>query len=155
MRRLITTFIIGLGFVLAGTALAREIEDGKLLVYPQKDGKYKAGDVIGDKVTFYGYAGDVWERKHITGLLLKKGEDATDEQKHIVYVTAKQLKIDAFIELSGHEQPLVEAAPAPAPSPAPAPVAAAAPAPAADPAAAPAAAPAPATPPADATPAKH
>ena len=66
MRRLITTFIIGLGFVTAVTALAREIEDGKLLVYPQKDGKYKAGDVIGDKVTFYGYAGDVWERKGLS-----------------------------------------------------------------------------------------
>lgn len=148
MRRLITTAIISLGLVTAGSALAREIEDGKLLVYPQKDGKYKAGDVIGDKVTFYGYAGDVWERKHIIGLLLKKGEDATDEQKHIVYVTARQLKIDAFIELGGKEQPLVEAA-APAPAPAPA----ATPAPAADPAAV--AAPAPAAPPADATPAKH
>jgi hypothetical protein len=150
MRRLITTAIISLGLVTAGTALAREIEDGKLLVYAQKDGKYKAGDVIGDKVTFYGYAGDVWERKHITGLLLKKGQDASAEQKHVVYVTARQLKIDAFIEIDGKEQPLVEAAPAPAPQPAP--VAAAAPA--ADPAAAQPAA-APATPPADATPAKH
>jgi len=146
MRRLITTAIISLGLVTAGTALAREIEDGKLLVFPQKDGKYKAGDVIGDKVTFYGYAGDVWERKHITGLLLKKGQEASAEQKHVVYVTAKQLKIDAFIEIDGKEQPLVEAAP-PAPAPA------AAPAPTADAAAA--AAPAPAPPPADATPAKH
>src|SRR5689334_5030628 len=120
MRRLVTTLIIGLGLATAGSAFAREIEDGKLLVYPLKDGKYKAGEVTGDKVTFYGYAGDVWERKHITGLLLKKGQDATSEQKHVVYVTAKQLKINAFIELDGHEQPLIEAEPAPAAVPAPA-----------------------------------
>ncbi|TLY52761.1 MAG: hypothetical protein E6K53_03225 [Gammaproteobacteria bacterium] len=148
MRRLVTTLIIGLGLASAGSALAREIEDGKLLVFPQKDGKYRAGDVIGDKVTFYGYAGDVWERKHITGLLLKKGEAATAEQKHIVYVTAKQLKIDAFIEVDGKEQPLVEAAPAPAPAPAAAPVVA-------DPAAAAQPAAAATTAPPSAEPAKH
>lgn len=142
MRRLIATTIACFGLGIAGMAAARDIEDGKLLVYPQKDGKYKVTDVIGDKVTFYGVAAEVWERKHVTGLLLKKGENATAEQKHIVYVTAKQLKIDAFIELDGKEQPIVEAAPAPAPAVAPAPAADAAAQPA--PAVAPAAAPAPA-----------
>lgn len=140
MRRIIYGLFVVLSVGAAGAALARDIEDNKLLVYPQKDGKYKVTDVIGDKVTFYGVAAEVWERKHVTGLLLKKGESATAEQKHVVYVTAKNLKIDAFIEMDGHEQPLVEAAPAPAAAP-PAPAAdaaaqpapAAAPAPAADP----------------------
>jgi hypothetical protein len=148
MHRIIKSLVVVLSIGAAGAALARDIEDNKLLVYPQKDNKYKVTDVIGDKVTFYGVAAEVWERKHITGLLLKKGENATAEQKHIVYVTAKNLKIDAFVEIDGKEQPIVEAAPVPAPAPAaaPAPEAAPQPAPTADATAqpAPAAAPAPA-----------
>jgi hypothetical protein len=135
MRFITKALVMALSLGAAGAALARDIEDNKLLVYPMKDGKYKVTDVIGDKVTFYGVAAEVWERKHVAGLLLKKGENATAEQKHIVYVTAKQLKIDAFIEIDGKEQPLVEAAPAPAPQAAPAADAAAQPAPAAAPAA--------------------
>ena len=137
MRRIIQSLIVVLSIGAAGAALARDIEDNKLLVYPQKDGKYKVTDVIGDKVTFYGVAAEVWERKHVTGLLLKKGENATAEQKHIVYVTAKNLKIDAFIEIDGKEQPIVEAAPPPPAAPQAAPVAD----PTAVPAPAPAAAP--------------
>ena len=141
MRRFITILIAVLSFGIAGTSFARDIEDGKLLVYVTKDGKYKIGDFQGDKVGFYGVVGDWWERKHITGILLKKGEKATDEQKHIVYVTAKQLKITPYVEIDGKEQEIVEAAPAPAAQPAPAaapapaatPTAEAAPAPQADP----------------------
>ncbi len=141
MRRIVSSLIVCLSIGVAGSALARDVEDGKLLVYPEKDNKYKVTDVIGDKVTFYGVAAEVWERKHVTGLLLKHGDRATDEQKHIVYVAAKQLKIDAFIDLDGKEQPIVEAAPppppapvAPPPQPAAATDAAAPPAPAAAPA---------------------
>jgi len=140
MRRIIKSLIVVLSISAAGAALARDIEDNKLLVYPQKDGKYRVTDVIGDKVTFYGVAAEVWERKHVTGILLKRGENATAEQKHSVFVTARQLKIDAFIEIDGKEQPLVEAAPAPAPAPAPVAV----PQPAADATAQPAPAPTPA-----------
>ncbi|MGH8124214.1 MAG: hypothetical protein ACREPT_15765 [Rudaea sp.] len=141
MRRLVTCLILilSLGFV-ASTA-AREIEDGKLLIYPAKDGRYRVGDFMGDKVSFYGYVGDKWQTAHdngkdLVGLLLKKGENATAEQKHIVYVTAKQMKIDAFIEIDGKEQKIEEAAPAPIAQPAP--VAQPAPAVAAMPAAQPA-----------------
>ncbi len=121
MRRLATSLILilSLGFVASTTA--REIEDGKLLVYPAKDGKYKVGDFMGDKVSFYGYVGDKWQTAHdngkdLAGLLLKKGENATAEQKHIVYVTARQMKMDAFVEIDGKEQK-IEEAPPPAPAP--------------------------------------
>lgn len=135
MRRLITILLVILSFGFAGASIARDIEDGKLVVYPMKDNHYKVSDFQGDKVSFYGAVGDWYDRKHITGLLLKKGENATAEQKHIVFVTARQLKIDAFIEIDGKEQRIEEAAPAPAPVAAPAAPAtpdAAAPAPAAD-----------------------
>jgi len=132
MRRFTTIMVAALSLGIAGTSIARDIEDGKLLVYVTKDGKYKIGDFQGDKVGFYGVVGDWWERKHITGILLKKGEKATDEQKHIVYVTAKQLKITPYVEIDGKEQEIVEAAPAPAAQPAAAPAAAPVAAPAAE-----------------------
>jgi hypothetical protein len=118
MRRALTILLTVLGLAFAATTLARDIEDGKLVVYPAKDGKYKIGDFQGDKVGFYGVVGDWWERKHITGILMKKGENASAEQKHVVYVTAKQLKIDAFVEIDGKEQKIVEADPTPPPPPA-------------------------------------
>jgi len=138
MRRFTTIMVAALSLGIAGTSIARDIEDGKLLVYVTKEGKYKVGDFQSDKVGFYGVVGDWWERKHITGILLKKGEKATDEQKHIVYVTAKQLKITPYVEIDGKEQEIVEAAPAPAaqpaaPAPAAAPAAEAAPAAQTDP----------------------
>ena len=158
MRRLITILVVILSLGFAGASIARDIEDGKLVVYPMKDNHYRVSDFQGDKVSFYGAVGDWYDRKHITGLLLKKGENATAEQKHIVFVTARQLKIDAFIEIDGKEQRIEEAAPAPAPVAAPAAPStpdAAAPAPAADAAvpapAADAAAPAPAAQPAPPT----
>ena len=117
MRRLVTSLILilSLGFVVS--TMAREIEDGKLLVYPTKDGKYKVGDFMGDKVSFYGYVGDKWQTAHdkgkdLVGLLLKKGENATAEQKHIVYVTARQMKMDAFVEIDGKEKKIEGAPPA-------------------------------------------
>ncbi len=143
MRRLVTSLVLILSLGFAASTLAREIEDGKLLIYPEKGNKYKVGDFMGDKVSFYGYVGDKWETAHdkgkdLVGLLLKKGENATAEQKHIVYVTARQMKMDAFIEIDGKEQKIEEAPPAPPPAPAPAvqPAPAAAPAPTAQPAAA-------------------
>ena len=121
MRRLVTSLILILGLGFVASTLAREIEDGKLLIYPTKDGKYKVGDFMGDKVSFYGYVGDKWQTAHdngkdLVGLLLKKGENATAEQKHIVYVTARQMKMDAFVEIDGKEQK-IEEAPPPAPTP--------------------------------------
>ncbi|HEY8010200.1 MAG TPA: hypothetical protein VIE67_04315 [Rudaea sp.] len=121
MRRLVTSLILILSLGFAASTMAREIEDGKLLVYPTKDGKYKVGDFMGDKVSFYGYVGDKWQTAHdkgkdLVGLLLKKGENATAEQKHIVYVTARQMKMDAFVEIDGKEQK-IEEAPPPAPTP--------------------------------------
>ncbi len=134
MRRFIASLIVvtSLGLA-AGNAIARDVEDGKLIVRVTKDGHYQVGDFQGDKVGFYGVVGDKWQTAHdkgkdIVGLLLKKGENATAEQKHIVYVTARQLKIDAFVEIDGKEQKIEEAAPAPAPAAQPAPAAAAAPA---------------------------
>lgn len=106
----------------AATAAAREIADGKLQVRPTKDGKYKTDAAILGKAEFYGYAGDFAQDKKINGILLKDGAQATDEQKHIVAITAKTLGIDAVIELDGKQQPLVDPVPPAAAAPTPPPM---------------------------------
>jgi len=66
------------------------------------------------------------DSKHITGMLLRDGGKATDEQKHIIATIAQSQQIDAVIELDGKQQPLVDPKPAPATPAAEAPAAPAA-----------------------------
>ena len=46
------------------------------------------------KAEFFGYVGDFVDSKKITGILLLKGDKATDEQKHVVAITAQTQHID-------------------------------------------------------------
>ena len=108
-------------FSLAGASYARDaINDGKLQIKPVKDNQFEVGEYRFGKAEFFGYVGDLKDSKKITGLLLKQGEKASAEQKHVVFITAQTQQIDAFIELDGKAAPLVEeaapAAPAAAPS---------------------------------------
>jgi hypothetical protein len=128
----------------AGVQARDPIRDGRVEVKPASADRFEAGEFTFGKVELYGYIADLKDSKKVTGIVLLKGDKATDSQKHIIAITAKAQSLEALIDLGGKLQPLVDPTPTPE---APAPVAAA-PAPAAD--AAPAAAPAPA---ADATPA--
>ena len=119
MRNFIIAAAAAAALVAAAGAGAREIADGKLQVRPTKDGKYKTDVAILGKAEFYGYAGDFVQDKKINGILLKDGAQATDEQKHIIAITAKTLGIDALIELDGKQQPLVDPTPAAAATPPP------------------------------------
>ena len=108
-------------FCLAGASHARDaITDGKLQIKPVKDNQFEVGEYCFGKAEFFGYVGDLKDNKKITGLLLKQGEKASTEQKHVVFITAQTQQIEAFIELDGKAAPLVEdaapAAPAAAPS---------------------------------------
>jgi hypothetical protein len=108
-------------FCMAAASHARDpIDDGKLLVKPFGTTQYEVGEYRLGKAEFFGYVGDLRDSKKITGILLKRGDKASAEQKHIVAETAKTQVIDAFIELDGKIVPLVDdAAPAGVP-PAPA-----------------------------------
>jgi hypothetical protein len=109
-------------FCLAGASHARDpINDGKLQVKPIKDNQFEVGEYRFGKAEFFGYVGDLNDSKKITGVVLKQGEKASVEQKHVIFVTAQTQHLDAFIELDGKVAPLVEEAPAPAPAPAAAP----------------------------------
>ncbi|MDR3388443.1 MAG: hypothetical protein P4L92_15450 [Rudaea sp.] len=102
---------------LAGASHARDpIDDGKLLVKPSGTNQYEVGEYRFGKAEFFGYVGDLKDSKKITGILLKRGDKASAEQKHIIAITAKTQQIDAFIELDGKVVPLVDDAPPAAPA---------------------------------------
>ena len=95
----------------ANVAVARAVIDGRLQVEPAADNKYIVDASKLGKAEFFGYVGDFVDTKKITGIVLIKGEKATDEQKHIVAVTAATQHIEAFIDLGGKVQPLVDPIP--------------------------------------------
>ena len=62
MRRTITILAAALCLAFAGTSLARDLEDGKLIIKITKDGKYQVGDaIIVDKVGMYGAVGGFFQ----------------------------------------------------------------------------------------------
>jgi len=118
MRKLILAAAVA-ALALGGAAQARDVQDGKLQVKPAKENKYIVDNSKLGKAEFFGVVGDYVETKKITGITLRDGANATDEQKHIVSITAKTQKIDAFVEIDGKEIALVDPLPsAPATAPA-------------------------------------
>ena len=95
----------------ASLAFGRAIVDGRLQVEPTGDNKYIVDSSKVGKAEFFGYVGDFVDSKKITGIVLLKGEKASDEQKHVVAITAATQHIEAFIELGGKIQPLTDPMP--------------------------------------------
>ena len=112
MRRNLMTLAIGT-VLMAATfgAAARAIVDGRLQVEPAGDNKYIVDNSKLGKAEFFGFVGDFVESKKITGIVLLKGDKATDEQKHVIAITAQTQHIEAFIDLGGKVQPLVDPTP--------------------------------------------
>jgi hypothetical protein len=111
------------------SVFARPIIDGRLQVEPAADNRYIVDNNKLGKAEFFGFVGDFVETKKITGIVLLKGDKATDEQKHVVAITASTQHIDAFIDQGGKIQPLVDPTPS---KPAAPPAVEAQPAPATD-----------------------
>lgn len=109
-----------LALALGGAAQARDVQDGNLQVKPSKDGKYLVESAKLGKAEFFGYVGDYVDSKKITGIMLHDGDKASDEQKHIVAITAKAQKINAFVEIGGKEIALVDPLPSAPATPPPA-----------------------------------
>jgi len=110
MRRIMILGTLA-AMVIANVAVARAVIDGRLQVEPAAESKYIIEGAKLGKAEFFGYVGDFVDTKKITGIVLIKGEKATDEQKHIVAVTAATQHIEAFIDLDGKVQPLVDPTP--------------------------------------------
>ena len=94
--------------VFAGGAFARAVVDGRLQVEPAKDNRYIVDSSTVGKAELFGYVGDFVDTKKIAGIVLTRGERATDEQKHIIAITASAQHLEAFIDLDGEIKPLVD-----------------------------------------------
>ena len=111
MRKILMTLAIGASLVATVAVAARAIIDGRLQVEPTSDNRYIVDNSKLGKAEFFGFVGDFVDGKKITGILLLKGDKATDEQKHVVAITAQTQHIEAFIDLGGSVQPLVDPIP--------------------------------------------
>ena len=114
MRRFMIAGICAAAF--AVSAFARPVVDGRLQVEPSGKDRYTVDNARMGKAELFGYVGDFVDRDKITGIVLRKGERATDEQKHVIAITAKAQHIEAFIDLDGDVKPLVDPVPSPAPA---------------------------------------
>jgi hypothetical protein len=99
---IITSTVIAL-FCLGGMCHARD-----LTVKPGKDNTYEVEGYRFGKAEFFGYVGYLKDSKKITGILMKKGEQASAEQKHVVFETAQTQQLAAFIDEGGQIKPLTE-----------------------------------------------
>jgi hypothetical protein len=98
---------------LALSGYARDSVDGnRVVVTPYKDGTFMTGEYRFGKAELFGYIGDLKDTKKVTGILLRDGNKATAEQKHLIAQIAKAQELDAVIELDGKQQPLVDPTPA-------------------------------------------
>ncbi len=112
MRRFIAISFAVLSLGAATLAFARDpIKDGKLMITPAKADRFEAAEYTLGKAELYGYVSDLKETKKITGIVIMKGDKATDMQKHLIAITAKALQVDAFIDLDGKTQTLVDPTP--------------------------------------------
>ena len=108
-------------FCLAIAGFARDaIDNGQLQVKPYKHNRFQTGTYRMGKAELFGYIGELKDSKHITGIVLRDGDRASVEQKHIIASYRESTELNAFIELDDKLQALVDPTPAPAAPVAPA-----------------------------------
>jgi hypothetical protein len=77
-----------LALFVSGVAHAGDIRDGRAIVTPAKEDRYKIDSYTFGKAELFGYISDLKETRKITGIVLKNGRSAsskaTDEQRHSI-----------------------------------------------------------------------
>jgi hypothetical protein len=112
MRKSIVVSLAAVSLAVASLAFARDpIRDGKLQISPAKGDRFEAAEYTLGKAELYGYVSELKDSKKITGIVMLHGDRATDMQKHLIAITAKAQQIDAFIDLDGKTQTLVDPTP--------------------------------------------
>ncbi len=133
MKTLMHGAVLALGLAVMTGAFARsDVEAGNAMIVPVKGDKYSIDGSIMGKAELYGYIGDLRDREHLTGLVLKRGGD--DAQRQVIGSIARALQLKAF-EQDGRNLKPIDLPPT-APTPPPPPIddqPAATPAPVADP----------------------
>ncbi|MFI4970834.1 MAG: hypothetical protein ACHP7D_11565 [Lysobacterales bacterium] len=118
MNKFMQGAVLALGLVTLGVAQARsDVRDGNAMIQPVKGDKYSIDGATMGKAELYGYIGDLRDREHLTGLVLKRGGD--DEQRHVIGSIARTLQLKAFEQDGGDLKPIDLPAAAPTPPPPP------------------------------------
>ena len=116
MNKLMRTLALSLGLVVAAGAYARsDVRDGNAMVAPVKQDKYSIDGTTMGKAELYGYIGDLRDREHLTGIVLKRG--GNDDQRHVIGSIARTLQLKAFEQDGGDLKPIDLPAAAPTPAP--------------------------------------
>jgi hypothetical protein len=116
MKNLMRSTALALGLAVMGGAFARsDVRDGNAMVTPVKADKYSIDGSIMGKAELYGYMGDLRDREHITGIVLKRG--ANEDQRHVIGSIARTLQLKAFEQDGGDLKPIDLPAVAPPPPP--------------------------------------
>lgn len=93
------------GLAAMGGAFARsDVRDGNAMVTPAKSDKYSIDGSTMGKAELYGYMGDLRDREHITGIVLKRG--GNDDQRRVIGSIARTLQLKAFEQDGGDLKPI-------------------------------------------------
>jgi hypothetical protein len=110
MKTNLLAILIALGmFAASGMAFAaKDIVDGNLSIHPERDGRFAVREYKLGKSELLSYLADLQDSEKFTGLLLKRPDRASAQQKHYVVEIAQYLKIEAFSDESDGVKPLTE-----------------------------------------------
>jgi hypothetical protein len=116
MKNLMRGTVLALGLLATAGAFARsDVRDGNAMVAPVKSDKYSIDGAIMGKAELYGYMGDLRDREHLTGIVLKRG--GNDDQRHVIGSIARTLQLKAFEQDGGDLKPIDLPATQPIPAP--------------------------------------
>ena len=93
---------------------AKDVRDGKVVVYPVKDDHFKVNEYSSmPKAQLYGYMGDLRDSQGLKTIVLKRADRATPEQLNSISSIARHLEINA-VDDDGKNliKPMAEPAPA-------------------------------------------
>lgn len=116
MKILLRGAVLALGLaVMAGASARSDVDNGNAMIKPVKGDKYSIDGSIMGKAELYGYIGDLRDREHLTGLVLKRGGD--DAQRQVIGSIARAMELKAF-EQDGRDLKPIDLPPtAPTPPP--------------------------------------
>ncbi|MBX3698791.1 MAG: hypothetical protein R3F08_03560 [Dokdonella sp.] len=105
-----TFLLVMLAMFLSTAAHAGDVRDGRAIVTPAKEDRYKIGSYTFGKAELFGYISELKETKKITGIVLKNGysdsNKATDEQRHSIASIGKTLQLETFTQDGRELEPL-------------------------------------------------
>jgi hypothetical protein len=105
MKNLMRGTALAIGVLAMSAASARsDVRDGNAMVTPVKGDRYSIDGSTMGKAELYGYMGDLRDREHLTGIVIKRG--ASEDQRHVIGSIARTLQLKAFEQDGGDLKPI-------------------------------------------------